>query len=571
MQNSRIGLVSICLGLLVSVSAMPARAQESAETLQEKTESYYEIQVVKGNLALKEGKFEDALAIAETVLADKPDNAEALAIKSRALFSLGRGSEAVEGFQKLESQNLEDQRWRIGYGITLREQGDTAGAKAQFEKAAKAHPESGAANYNLGVSLFNEKNYSGAASYFDKAIEAKFSLAASHYYRGRCAQERGNAGKARSSYQASRSAGASGRLASDLDKAIASLDTGAPAAGEEEGGLRVSGRLGYSYDTNVTLNPTDLANVTTTASPFLGGSQKDGRIETVLDLSYADARGDTTFGGGYNFTGFWQLGHGKATTDFTMLSHDLGLFAQQTYEGDDAVSLGVDGVLTTLGRIPGANASNPNGLKHELFNVQLIVDLRWLHPVSDETIVGLFGQYSRDFRPDDPLGTISMATPLSNGIFDADVYHVGLQLIHDLSDALGKDGQLTASGAFFWRQNEGDFSDPVLGFGSAPKALSDASSFMGPRVRAGINVEVVENVTLSTDILYAFEYYYDDEPVNSSNRADHRFQGIVKARYDFTDNVGVSGQYRGEFLGSNLTPDPGYDRHVVTFNLEFQN
>ncbi|MCB0218139.1 MAG: tetratricopeptide repeat protein, partial [Chrysiogenetes bacterium] len=354
MQNSRIGLVLFCLGLLVSVSAIPARAQESAGALQEKTESYYEIQVVKGNLALKEGKFEDALAIAEDVLADKPNNAEALAIKSRALFSLGRGSEAVEGFQKLEGQDLEDQRWRIGYGITLREQGDEAGAKAQFEKAAKAHPESGAANYNLGVSLFNEKNYKGAAPYFDKAIEAKFSLAASNYYRGRCAQERGNTGKARSSYQAAQSAGPSGRLASDLDKAVASLDAGAPAAGEEEGGLRVSGRLGYSYDTNVTLNPSDAANSTVAGSPFTGGSQKDGRIETVLDLSYSASKGDTTLGGGYNFLGFWQLGHGKATTDFTLLSHDLGIFAQHDY-GENAVSLSVDGVLSTLGRIPGAD------------------------------------------------------------------------------------------------------------------------------------------------------------------------------------------------------------------------
>lgn len=571
MQYSRIGFVSLCLGLMfgltLATGIVPVHAQDSAESLIEKTDSYYEIQVVKGNLAIKEGNYEDALEFAGNVLADKPNNAQALAIKTRALFSMGRGEEALAEYKELEGQDLEDQTWRVGYGIVLRTQGDTGAAKKQFAKAVKAHPDHGAANYNYGVSLFNEQKYTEAAPYFDKAIEAEFSLAAAHYYRGRCAQQAGDTAEAGAQYNQARAAGPSGRLAADLDKAIASLDAG-PGAAEptEAAGLRVSGRLGYSYDSNVLLNPTDLTNQSVGATPILGGSQQDGRIETVLGVNYEASDGDSVFGGGYNFTGFWQLGHGKATTDFTMLSHDLGVFGQRALDDDNAVSLGVNGVLTTLGRIPSADAGSPNGLKHELFNVQLIVDLSAYHSVSDELLAGLFFQYSRDFRPEDPLG---IASPLPNGLFDADIYHAGARLIHDIEGMTGQEGNVNASLAFFWRQNEGDTSDAVS---TTPKISSDAASFLGPRVRAGVEVDVVENVTLSTDILYSFEYHYDDEALNTSNRADHRFHGIVKGRYDATENVGVSLQYRGELMKSNVSnPDPSYDRHVVTFNLEFQN
>lgn len=568
MQYSRIGFVLLCLGLMLGLTLatgiVPVHAQDSAESLIEKTDSYYEIQVVKGNLAIKEGNYEDALEFAENVLADKPGHAQALAVKTRALFSLGRGEEALGEYKELEGQDLEDQTWRVGYGIVLRAKGDTAAAKKQFAKAVKSHPDHGAANYNYGVSLFNEKKYAKAAPYFDKAIAAEFSLAAAHYYRGRCAQQAGDTAEAGAQYNQARGAGPSGRLAADLDKAIAGLDAG-PGASEptEAAGLRVSGRLGYSYDSNVLLNPTDLSNQSVGATPILGGSQKDGRIETVLGVNYEASDGDHVFGGGYNFTGFWQLGHGKATTDFTMLSHDLGVFGQRALDDDNAVSLGVNGVLTTLGRIPGADDSSTTGLRHELFNVQLIVDLSAYHSVSDETLAGLFFQYSRDFRPEDNLGTPVATNPLPNGIFDADIFHTGARLIHDIEGMTGQEGNLNGSLALFWRNNETD---------TAGVAVSDAASFLGPRVRVGVEVGVVENVTLSTDILYAFEYHYDDEALNTSNRADHRFQGIVKGRYDATENVGVSLQYRGELMKSNVSaPDPSYDRHVVTFNLEFQN
>ena len=169
MLNMRLGFVSFVLAVAMFLSAVPARAQLEPE----KTPSYYEIQIVKGNLALKESNFEEALSLAEGVLADQPENVEAITIRSRALFSLGRGEEAIEDFKKLEQQNPKDQSWRVAYGITLRAQGDAAGAKTQFEKAAKANPESGAANYNLGRSLYDEGKYAKAAPYFDKSLEAK--------------------------------------------------------------------------------------------------------------------------------------------------------------------------------------------------------------------------------------------------------------------------------------------------------------------------------------------------------------------------------------------------------------
>ena len=344
----------------------------------------------------------------------------------------------------------------------------------------------------------------------------------------------------------------------------------------------MKGRLGYSYDSNVTLNPTDSINTSTAGSPFIGGSQKDGRVETVLDLSYATSEGDTTFGGGYNFTGFWQLGHGSATTDFTMLSHDLGIFAQQSYEGGDAISLAIDGVLTTLGRVPGADDTNPLGLRHELFNLQLIVELSGYHALTEETVVGLFGQYSRDFRQDDPLGTPTTTPQLPNGIYDANVFHGGVRAIHDLSDTLGVESQFSTSAALFWRANEHDANDPVLG-PTAAAATSRAASFWGPRLRAAIDAEVVENVTLSTDIFYGFEYRYDSKDptgisgaTRSSNQADHRIYGNVKGQYDVTENFGVNLGYRWEVLVSNVVSappavDPDYNRHVVSFNLVFQN
>ena len=596
MLNMRLGFVSFVLAVAMFLSAVPARAQLEPE----KTPSYYEIQIVKGNLALKESNFEEALSLAEGVLADQPENVEAITIRSRALFSLGRGEEAIEDFKKLEQQNPKDQSWRVAYGITLRAQGDAAGAKTQFEKAAKANPESGAANYNLGRSLYDEGKYAKAAPYFDKSLEAKFNVAASHYYRGRCAHMTGDTLKARSEYQAADAAGASGQLASDNQRALASLDAGEapPADDYEEGGLTVKGRLGYSYDTNVMLNPADAANETSSAAILFalppapppppgtfvfGGSQKDGRVETVLDISFL-TDGDIQFGGGYRFTGYWQLGHGKATTDFTLLNHGFN-FVAQSRSGDDLLALNLDGILTTLGRIPGATGFT-NGFKHELFNVQIIADVTWMWSATDDIALGIFAQYSHDFRPEDPIGNETAAAPgptlFPNGIFDANAIHAGFTFVRELD--VGVEGsQFTASAAFFARLNENDSSSGTTMVPAAASATSMAARFMGPRLRAALTFALTEEFTFDADIFYGAEFRYDSKDVlglsgisRTSDELDHRLYGNFKGKYDFTENLGVSAGYRWEVLVSNINSlapvlDPDYDRHVVSINLVFQN
>lgn len=565
MRQIRFGL--LMLGILAGVLAWYPAVSLADET------SEIEINLVKANLAVKEKNYQEALDLAEKVLAKQADSVPALQVKGRALFELGKTQEALDIFGYLEKKNTKDQSWRVAYGIVLSGAGRNGEAIDQLKRATRADARNGAARYHLGRVYYVDSQFKKAIPELSAAIDIGYRRPAALFYRGRARYETGDPAQAKADLQKVIEVAPGSAEAKDAKEVLVLLEDveAAPVAQRSPWALR--GRLGFSYDSNVILNPGDSPNI----PPPPGGKENDGRIEVELGGNYThQASKETDISAGYNFTGFFQLGFGNATTDFTLMSHNPSLMISHHYSKTNAISLRGDYILSTLGRLSGSDSFfliapptvNP-AIPQELFSQQAIATLDWLNDLGDDLSVVLNAQYSHDFRTEDPLGVDGI---LPNGISDADTYEGGIKAIQMFDN--GK-GRFSGTLSFFFRDNETD----VDSF-NGTQFTSKAFSYYGPRLRLRSTIpleDVHEALSVRLEGFYGFEYHYKDEGINTKNRNDHRIYGTITLAYDATKNLAIEAAYRGEGLISNIKTslpasiDPGYQRHVGTLSLIVHN
>ncbi len=80
--------------------------------------------------------------------------------------------------------------------MTLRRQGDHAGALAEFRKAVEIDPEDPEVQYNLGMELKAGGDTAGAIAAFRRAIELKPDFEKAHYNLGIALRAQGETGAA---------------------------------------------------------------------------------------------------------------------------------------------------------------------------------------------------------------------------------------------------------------------------------------------------------------------------------------------------------------------------------------
>lgn len=111
-----------------------------------------------GNIAYVEKKMERALAAANKALELQPEHLEALNLRSRALFKLGRKEEAEETIINALGENPENSETHANYGWTALENNDVEKAKEHFRFALSLDPTDEWAQAGL-VETLKAKNF----------------------------------------------------------------------------------------------------------------------------------------------------------------------------------------------------------------------------------------------------------------------------------------------------------------------------------------------------------------------------------------------------------------------------
>lgn len=532
MARTRLPFLTIVMAVVFGLlQAVPARAAEQTEI---------EILVVKANFALKEENYEKALEFSNKALEGRPQNADAMGIKGRALFELGQTEQALEVFRALEKRNPADQSWRVPYGMTLLKLNKPGEAVKQLEKAVEAEPQNGMAWYNLGYARYLQGRHEKAVPAFKKAVEFGANPHEANYYLGRSYYELARYGEARQHFAKAVEVEPEGKLAGQSRRGLQLIDEAGPAAAAvssaDDKAWRARARLGFAFDSNVTITPADSTPIT--------GDEKDVRTELSLSASYSHDLDDSSYVGvGYAGLFNFQHGAGDANSDFTLFNNDVRAFAG-TSSGKLSSRAMVDYVVTTLGNIHGEDA--PGRFQHQLFIQQLVGTLEGYQRLDESWAVGLFAQYARDWFED--IG------PISASVRDGNNFQGGVRLLwSEQSDARRMSyGVLTLSG--YARVNDQE---------------DQGFSYAGPRLVASalmpLNM-ITENLYFEPSLFYALEIRYDDP--NNDDRVDSRMFATLRLLYDLTDTWGVDLYYRAEGLVSNADAnDPSYHRHVASLGV----
>ncbi len=544
--------LALAAGLLVSAGAPPrAWAGPTAN---------FEVLLVKANLALKQGKYADALKMAQEALAQDANQPLALAIQGRSQLELGDTAGSLATFGKLDAIKPKDNSWRTAYGIALLRMEMPKDAVPQLEKGVAADPEDGVGRYSLGFAYYLTGQYRKALPQFEAAIERESELHAAHYYRGRCYAQAGETAEARRDLEAAIAQNPAGPLAESARQAIASLGEGgaAPAAKKDEEGAAYAGKIkvGFAYDSNVLLANDDLV---VTQNPY--GDPKDGRVEVELQLgARKELDKDLAASAGYNFIGHFQLGFGGqpggATRDFSITTHVGRAGLEYALNAENTVGVSGNYILTALG---------PLDSMHPL-SQQALGTISYTYKHSKETSLGAFVQYGRDFFPRKGISLPHKGTssPLDVRQLDANNLHPGITWTESFDQ-----GYFSLTGSLFWRRNDKQFNT------SGTPGAKD--TYVGPRFEVEVKrkiPEIDENLTASVDAFYSYENHYAYKEAGLKHEQGHRTIGTVTLGYQFTDHLSAEASFRGEGLDTNVAGsvvvDRSYQRFIGAIGLIYE-
>jgi tetratricopeptide (TPR) repeat protein len=124
------------------------------------------------SLNLEDGNYDEALAIADRLLALDPGNAEGLGIRYEAYRRMGdeaAANAALDELQAADPERIVDAYYQ--QGILLFNDGAAQEAVAAFERVLSADPEHARAHYQLGRAYLSAGEYEKAKQYLQRFIE----------------------------------------------------------------------------------------------------------------------------------------------------------------------------------------------------------------------------------------------------------------------------------------------------------------------------------------------------------------------------------------------------------------
>jgi len=127
----------------------------------------------KATAFVQKGDFDEALGVAVTMLAESPDDVNALYIRGLCLLQKGQLDDAATSLEKVTQLAPGFAAARLQLAVCYERRGDNQRALAAYDATLQLDPENVVALYNAGVLRYNGGHAAEALPYFEKAVGVK--------------------------------------------------------------------------------------------------------------------------------------------------------------------------------------------------------------------------------------------------------------------------------------------------------------------------------------------------------------------------------------------------------------
>ncbi len=152
-------------------------------------------------LRLQQGRADDALTLAERVIALAPDSADAYGNRGSALQALGRHNEAADALGTAARLAPDSAHLQYNFGNAQRAVGDKTAAVAAYKTALSLAPDLVPAHSNMAATLSELGLFDEAIMHCRTAIRLAPSFADAHYNLGNALREAGHMADAVTAYR----------------------------------------------------------------------------------------------------------------------------------------------------------------------------------------------------------------------------------------------------------------------------------------------------------------------------------------------------------------------------------
>jgi tetratricopeptide (TPR) repeat protein len=127
----------------------------------------------KATALVQEGDFDGALGVVATMLAESPDDVNALYIRGLCLLQKGQLDDAAASLEKVTRLAPGFAAARLQLAVCYERRGDKERALAGYDATLQLDPENVVALYNAGVLRYNAGHPAEALPYFEEAVRVK--------------------------------------------------------------------------------------------------------------------------------------------------------------------------------------------------------------------------------------------------------------------------------------------------------------------------------------------------------------------------------------------------------------
>ncbi|HXQ21986.1 MAG TPA: tetratricopeptide repeat protein [Candidatus Acidoferrales bacterium] len=492
--------LALVVGCGVMLTATLASASEQSRRL-----------YARGLVEFHTKRYATALDLFERAVAADPDDPYALYYRGVTRGRLGNYEGAVEDLRAVVARNAALRQAPLELGVALVQWGKYGEAIPWLEQAQRVPRLEARASLFLGVAQLRLERFDAALQSFARADEHDPSLhVAARYYEGVAAYRMGQWSTAEDHFGyvvATSPSSAMGREAATFLTDIRQGQVG-------HADYQVYGALGFQYDSNVVLAPSNEAVKT----QFSISKQADGRFTLQAGGAYVAWRSEhAQLSVGYDF---FQSLHFRLT-DFNLQDHRPS--AQIQYDTGFAQ-------LGLLGRYDYYLLDTDSFL-------QEAVGLPWV------TIPeGGFGSTELFYR----MRRRDFFKLPYNGLLDAFNHSAGVQQLF----YLGAPDRYVSVGYRF------DRDDPI-------NAAGDPFGYDGNEMNVGIGWTFPSAINAEAGYVYRHEAY--DSASNGRHDDDHQFVAAASKR--LTEHLMLTAAYFGTIDHSNQS-EFTYNRHIGSLTLE---
>jgi tetratricopeptide (TPR) repeat protein len=523
------GLRACCI---VAFAAAMAAATAQASV---RSEAFY----ARGLIAFDGGQWQQAYGLFDQAV--RADSKDALALYYRGLTQARRGapSAAIQDIEAALKLDPTLPHAALDLGIAYFDGSQYEQAKAWLERAHQQSSERFTAAFFLGLTLYRLGDDVGAQTYLNEAKADPELRASAQYYTGLAMLRQGKTEAGRAELAQVAGAQPQSEVGAAAQRAVGAEVRQPPRAQEAERKKPWSlyGELGFEYDSNVVIAPSD--SDVKTAEGISGES--DGR--TVIEAGGAYTLLDTEYGSLRAAYDFYQSIHFQLT-DFDLQGHRVRL---------DAVS-------------------RPGFISYGLS--------------------GTYDFYALDYRSffQEGLGTPWVAVAEGDGgatqlyytVRGRDFFREPFNPSRDAIDhavgvrqylVLGSPERVLSAGYQFDAEDtltHGPNGGPIVCTPTTQTSGCGGRDFQYKAHQLDLGVSLPFPNIVRVQLAYLFrleDYQFPNSRLNfGSRRHDAEHQFVVALTHDLTSAIAVGLDYFGVVNGSNV-PDFDYDRNIVSANV----